>query len=237
MRIISAFHDYYDAVQKVAQDRSLAYLRKRRHVKAKGPWPFPELGSWFFWTETCLEVAEHTIGFCGRIYPALRLSALRPGARRAGTALCFDIAQVDAFVAAHFKASELSAYRSERWSWPRSWPYRGRRRDFQRFFTEYEEKRNAHAGLFLENKCPIFVATPDGKGTRGSIVWNASLKELEFYRVVDPHTAFQEIQMFLGALAQPLKEIPEASDEDLAEAKGFDEWSFRKEPKAGRRRR
>ncbi len=238
MRIISDFHDYYDAVQKVAQDRSVVYLRKRREVQVKDRWPFPELGSWIYWEGKCLEVAEHTIGFCGRIYPVLRLSALRPMARRQGSAVCFDLGQVDEFVAAHFKAKEVSAYRSQRWLWPWNWPSYGRRLNFQRFFTDCEEKRDAYAGLFLENKCPIFVATPAaGPAKRGEIAWNASLKELEFYRVLDPHTAFQEIQMFLGALAQPPTEIPKASDEDLAEAKGFDKWSFRKEPEAGKRRR
>jgi len=237
MRIISDFHDYYDAVQKVAQDRSVVYLRKRREVKVKGPWPFPELGSWHFWSGKCLEAAEHTIGFCGRIYPALRLSALWPAARREGTAICFDMSQVDEFVSAHLKTSQAAAYRSERWKWMSTWPYYGRRRNFQRFFTECEEKRDAYAGLFLENGCPIFVATPGSLDKRSEMVWNASLKELEFYRVVDPHTAFQEIQMFLGGLALPLKEAPEVSDVVLAEAKGFDKWSFRKDPKAGKQQR
>ncbi len=45
MRIISDFHDYYDAVQKVAQDRSVIYLRKRREVEVRDRWLFPELGS------------------------------------------------------------------------------------------------------------------------------------------------------------------------------------------------
>jgi hypothetical protein len=63
------------------------------------------------------------------------------------------------------------------------------------------------------------------------MAWNACLKDLEFFRIVDPYTAFQEIAMFLGGLAVPLKPIPHVDDKTMVEAKGFDKkWSFRKEP-------
>ncbi len=72
-------------------------------------------------------------------------------------------------------------------------------------------------GMFLEK-------------TQRKIVYNASLKELEFFRLFDPYTAFQEISMFLGGLAVPLKEIPQVPDKIMVGIKGFDQWSFRKLP-------
>jgi hypothetical protein len=36
--------------------------------------------------------------------------------------------------------------------------------------------------------------------------------------------------MFVGGMASPEKTIPNISDADLIEAKGFDGWSFRKMP-------
>jgi hypothetical protein len=61
-------------------------------------------------------------------------------------------------------------------------------------------------------------------------VYNGSLKELEFFRLLDTYTAFQEIAMFLGGLAVPLKEIPEVPDKIMVGVKGFDQWSFRTPP-------
>jgi hypothetical protein len=37
--------------------------------------------------------------------------------------------------------------------------------------------------------------------------------------------------MFMCNLAVPQKPIPEVSDADMVVAKGFDKWSFRKEPR------
>lgn len=60
------------------------------------------------------------------------------------------------------------------------------------------------------------------------IVYHACLREVEFFRVFDPYTAYQKIAMCLGGLARPQKAVPEVPDKTLSEAKGFDEWSFRK---------
>ena len=48
---------------------------------------------------------------------------------------------------------------------------------------------------------------------------------------MDTFTAYQELQMYFGALAQPNKPIPNVSDKDMVSIKGFDKWSFRKRPK------
>jgi len=241
MRIISDFHDYYDALQKVAQDRSVVYLRKRREVKIEGPWPFPDFRAWH--ADWKFRAVEHIIGFCGTIYPALVLSAQSGPAEPGEEAICFALAQVDEFVESHLKRTQVAAYKSSKLNWGVDIPFGRSRRNFLKFFAECEERKGAYAGLFREYNCPVFVAThgqfvaTEGRGERYSgdvIVYNGSLKELEFFRVMDTQTAFQEIQMFLGGLAQPPKEIPEIPDKTMAEAKGFDKWSFRKESKKGK---
>lgn len=65
------------------------------------------------------------------------------------------------------------------------------------------------------------------------IEWNACLKDVDFFRVFDPFTAFQELSMYYGGvLVHPNRPIPDVSDEDMVEVKGFDKkWSFRKPPK------
>jgi hypothetical protein len=62
------------------------------------------------------------------------------------------------------------------------------------------------------------------------MIYNPKLKDWQFYRIVDTYTAYQEVFMYLGSLAVPLKEIPEISDKIMRDAKGFDEWSFKKPP-------
>jgi hypothetical protein len=42
MRILSDFHDYYDAVQATGQDQTLIYSRKREEVEL-AEYPFPVL--------------------------------------------------------------------------------------------------------------------------------------------------------------------------------------------------
>jgi hypothetical protein len=67
-----------------------------------------------------------------------------------------------------------------------------------------------------------------------SITYNDCLEPLKFVRVFDPYTAYQEIYMFVCNTAMPDKPIPKVSDADMVTAKGFDKWSFRKEPRKKR---
>lgn len=63
------------------------------------------------------------------------------------------------------------------------------------------------------------------------LIKNPILKELDFSKIVDPYTATQEIEMYLGRLAtNNTPPMPVGSDKVIAASKGFDEWSFRKLP-------
>jgi hypothetical protein len=54
------------------------------------------------------------------------------------------------------------------------------------------------------------------------------LKEIQFYKVYDAFSAFQEISMFVGNIARPDRNNVEISDEDQIAEKGFNKFSFRK---------
>lgn len=82
--------------------------------------------------------------------------------------------------------------------------------------------------LFLE--APVFVYTQTANGKQ--ITLNPCLKEFQFYKVVDPATAFQEISMHLGTYlsrneisSQPL------SEKEALQKHGMDKWSFKKKTK------
>jgi hypothetical protein len=82
---------------------------------------------------------------------------------------------------------------------------------------------------FLKHRSPVFIAEVVNE-YEGKITYNGCLKPFEFYRVFDPYLAFQEIAMWLGNQAVPIKPIPKIDDVTMAEIKGFDKFSFRKDP-------
>jgi hypothetical protein len=115
------------------------------------------------------------------------------------------------------------------------WSYFNRRR-FVTYFDRFVQAQDQYAGLFDAARSPIFVALPAERSigrykysTNPSVTYDACLKDFEFYRVKDAPTAYQEVAMWLGNQADPGKTIPEIDDVTMAEAKGFDKWSFRKQ--------
>lgn len=238
MRVISDFHDYYDCVQGMGQDLNTLYIRKKEEVNLGNEFPFPTFWcrtqTWPKWTVT---FHETIVGFCGKIYPILEVTANN---RWDDSVFCYSVEDVDAVVEANYRDKQIESYRWKaerkgRNHWRRRrhyqhWPHDQRRQNVEKFFAECEEKKDAYKEMFLEHRCPIFVARYGGR-SNNSITYNDKLKSLGFVRVFDPYTAFQEVYCYVTGLAVPFKEIPEVSDADLIVAKGFDpKWSFRKEP-------
>lgn len=227
MRIISEFHDYYDSVQAMGQDQSLLYVRNEREESVEGKsYPFPHM---YYSRDT----HQYAIGFCGKIYPALDIYNWGYGINQNVNSWCHSLEDVDQFVESHFKKKEVEIYRSGR-SNRSLWGIRSLVRDaVKKFFDEFEAKKETFKELFIKEKCPVIVGKwcSPHLGNPCKMIFNASLKDYEFFRVVEPYTAFQEIQMFMSNLAVPLKPIPEISDKIMVDIKGFDKWSFRKMPK------
>lgn len=232
MRIISDFHDYYDAVQATGQDQALIYHRKRE-VESVPVYPLPIVRLSFWRNDLVIRIQQHIVGFCGKVYPVVVLTQTATNE----SAICYSLGEVDSFVEDVCHKRVMEEYRAE--SRPH-WQRRGwasgsfSRIAFEKHYKECADKKDAFAEIFREKRCPVWVGTVLEYGWRkcaGQIVYNASLKDLEFFRLFDTYTAFQEIAMFLGGLAVPLKEIPEVPDKIMVGIKGFDEWSFRKPPR------
>ena len=234
MRIISDFHDYYDSVQAAGQDQTLIYFRKPEEVDVV-EYAFPTF-SFYTWSNEphLLQLQQHVVGFCGKIYPVMVLTH----ATTNKTAICYELDDVNGFVNLNFRKRAVEEYRtkSKRRYWGRYLPGGFCRELLAKYFTECAAKKDSFAEMFLEKRCPVFIGTIDQHGWRKwsqKIVYNASLKQLEFFRLFDTYSAFQEIAMFLGGLAVPLKEIPQVPDRIMVGVKGFDQWSFRKPPEKG----
>jgi len=84
--------------------------------------------------------------------------------------------------------------------------------------------------LFVKHQTPIFVISPRKEGL--TVITNPLLKDYGFFRIKDTIQTFQEIEMFLGSVlvSDTQVDVPVGDDKTIAASKGFDEWSFRKEP-------
>jgi len=229
MRIISKFNDYYDAVQREGQDQTLIYLRNKETIKKEIEFPQTDLlnkvGFWYMGTHGKLHVEIKAIGFCGKVYPIV---GLKKNAW-ADPTYCYGLADVDAFVEANFKEKDVKGFRHKGKKYGdciNGWVQGQQRHVFEDFFKAWADKKNNYQDLFYNH--PIFVV----KIANPSIItYNECLKGFEFFRVFDTYSAYQEITMYMGNLAQPNKPIPEVPDKVMVEAKGFHKkWSFRKPP-------
>ena len=80
---------------------------------------------------------------------------------------------------------------------------------------------------FVHFKSPILVFTFHEKDN--IIFVNSNLIRYEFQKVIDPYTAWQELNMFLGGvIPRQIPETVDIKDKDRIAGHGFDKWSFRK---------
>ena len=117
----------------------------------------------------------------------------------------------------------------------RAWSQPIDNKDIIRRFDYFD---TAKFDIFDKYNCAVFTAQFDPnlseeipRGTRTLLTLEPQLYQYEFYRVMDSYTAYQELSMYIGGRASPEKPIPAIDDVTLAQAKGFDKFSFRK-PKA-----
>ena len=221
MRIVSKQRDYYDGVQRTGQDLTLVYVRTPEEVHLnRGEWKFPSFryfGPIPYWSKTCI------IGFCGNIYPMIEMTYDEE------KALCYSAKEVDDFLQRTLKKKSWERYCGHA-------KYRLWNCDQKRaveFFKECGKVKSSFKKMFDDKQCPIFVA--EHANVETVITYNALLRPYEFFRVMDPYTAFQEIAMFMSNFAVPQKPMPVIPDKMKIHSRGFSEWSFRKEPKVKKR--
>ena len=90
-----------------------------------------------------------------------------------------------------------------------------------------------HREVFIDHKVPLVTATKNRYHYRKDteMELNGSLGRYQFYRRLDAFQTYQELDMFVaGTLTQEDNPMAGISDQDLARAKGFDRYSFKKMP-------
>lgn len=258
MKIVSNFSDYYDCGLAWGRDEAVMYLRLKKELQPDTAQPgFPPFkacsracwrhGTWYDDQNTTY---KKVVGFCGKVYGALNFNKHGGNTGHHIEAWCYSVDDVDRFVEQHYSDDEKERYYQPplkgKTYWRREYrdsknaPQVERRFFVNEFFEEMEKVRSKHLSYFAEQGVPIFVTVCEkdkvyqlarsNNKIPPRLILNDCLKDVNFQKVFDPVAAFQEVSMFVAGMAVPSKPMPEISDETMRDIKGFDKWSFKKEP-------
>jgi hypothetical protein len=234
MKIYSKFKDYYDAIG--AGDLEKTPIYKRDTVEeGLNEIDYKDLQVGMlnhFEPNGDVKVSSYIIGFCGKIYPYWKVST-----KTKSTGFYND--RIEKII---YDPQELLSIDFERkdYKWmAKYYPNKFNARNSLKNPQEYIDYLNNHKPLtdiFLQMKIPIFFlrrARYSEKKFVYVIEKNPSLKEHEFAKMIDPYTAYQELDMFMGNVLTTDQynqvDIPTGDDKTLAECKGFNKFSFRKD--------
>jgi len=234
MRIFSKFKDYYDVMLAYDRDPSPVYARdtvvhdtNSDEFKAL-KLPIPRgvnLSIRGLYNEKGTE--RGTIFFCGKVYPFW-------GVNRT---YCYNHRQIVTAVKASLEKYRNGSYARDLEEILQEL-YTGNvhsqwvnEKSMEMLDSELKNKPISDA-LHLAYKSPILIKI----GTW--LYVNPNLREYGFQACLDPHTAYQELSMFMGNnLAQQNEPPSKQTDELKVHAHGFDRWSFRTHKEDGRKAR
>jgi len=196
MKIHGGKKDYYDGAMGFGLDPKLHYNRRSftvdyERLKNKPPRKLTEQISRWGWTsnDKFKEMNERVIvGFCGRLYPCIRISIGEQknpisvynvdGLRESSPSYRDELKRERRLI------GRLGRQRGLNWN-------RKRREDFLN-----NPPIEIHP-LFIELGVPVLTITRD-ESRYLNLIPNDCLKDFQFYKMVEPYTAFQEIAMYLG---------------------------------------
>ena len=231
MKIISDFHDYYDSVQKIDTDKMHTYVRKTSVVKLNRPifkienWHFEKLNRQTHMRDS-INMHMFHLGFCGEIYTGVNVGK------------CILGKSTDSIHYGDLKKIKQLYERLEKpfaWNYSR---YEGMTKHMLKRLTECFESNNINRikELFLVHKVPAFIVLTNFKddkyrfGHDQEVILNPNLKEMEFFKIKDIYTAYQDIAMYIGNnLVDDRNNAWPIEDKLKVQSHGFDQHSFRKE--------
>ena len=225
MKIHGGKKDYWDTALGYGVDPTLHYNRKEKeldygNLKAALPTELTRFldhnagcGSWHRNI-----VDRFVIGFCGRIFPCIYVE--RALFARGPLEIHYLYDAENAIQVLDLKDLDHSSWFRRHW----------RGMDPLKAKEFYSFTNSVHDEIFAEINAPIF--TLKTKNGRDHIIsTNPNLKELQFYKIVDSFTAFQEIAMYLSNQLVRRDKPDEIADKYKISQHGFDPtYSFRKRP-------
>ena len=216
MLIASKFHDYYDtALSSSGVDKTCVYKRKTIRIREANPFK-GMLPRFISSKKTETLCTFFIVGFCGKLYVGARFeNTLQASYKNKFKPFCvYGQEEIEKAMYNHRIKEPIMYYY-----------YFRHTKKLKTMFNKFHDKANLE--LFFKYKVPVFSFVTKLK-------LNPVIKPLQFYKVFDTYSAFQEIHMFLsGVLGNPEKKTVRISDIDRLEAHGFDKkTSFRKGKKS-----
>lgn len=226
MKIISKFKDYYDGVGAHNQDPLPLYIRHTEVIDS-------------YWKDPIKNIPitnyrqEGWILFCGRVYPFYRIHFMSKwnghSYEGGGEFFCYDVDSVIKVYEEHAPEKnvldKLNNYKPK--GYGSKWD--GRVDLSVHTWKKWRENNSftIKDDIFRHYNAPVILLHHEV--TTPQIVINPCLREYNFQSQVDPYTAYQEIDMFVGNnlvnQEDPNLKMTEALK---VHSKGMDKWSFRK---------
>jgi len=237
MRIISKKHDYYDVIMKHGFDPSIVFERKsvvyedvKKFDKDLEEYLLPifELIRGY---RRCIE--PFAVIFCGKIYFGIRITVKTKcnwydSYNSSISVYCYNAEETIKVLNKNNNDIDVKRELSGKILVNGKFINVTPERRVKVFFENNGSDK--FINLMIAKKCPI-LSIEDANSCKAMLKCevNPILKNLAFFRVLDPYTAYQNLSMFVGGIiTKEDKPTVEISDEDMAIKKGFDKWSFRK---------
>lgn len=254
MRILGPFKDYYDSAMAHGSDQSRVFVRvpESRELKLErdGSGTFDRydqlagMAGAFDLKRERVVLGVCAIVFCGRVYKALRVHRVH-GVDRIARAEAVELGPHgdpdDIEERVFYEGAEARLYLGGLLGDERL----NKKRDS---FLEYDNplaKGTLNEGLerffqrqgsdelmqwSIENRTAIAVLHVGGRFEKSLLEINPPLKGIQFYRLLGPVEAFQELDMFWGGVLAPESQpMVSIGDKDRITQHGFNERSFRKD--------
>lgn len=227
MRIISRFQDYYDRSLAHGADKTRVFLREtqeyaERNKNSDVPAHLMQLTSLLKadMSSGRVSLSPFLVAFAGKLYPGVRCHVTGSAADNPPSQSTAEIVYEFDSLKRFCTARDVDLDKKGLFD---------RRSQAQRFEAFFALTGSDRCGAMLvEHGIAIAVAT---EGRPGCVLVNPPLKTFEFFRVFDAWQAYQELDMYLGALSAPDTKPPvQVADADRIQQHGFDRQSFRKRP-------
>jgi hypothetical protein len=229
MLIISKHNDYYDSLSKTYMDKSIVYIRTQENINNKDIKLSSELHKLIEIYKTIPATYNYVwnikgynyifepilIGYCGLFYLVFKYK--------------FD--DIEGYT--HTlqdtikKYNEMMIYNKNKFLIN----YNFNEKKIKNAYSEiYKMKQD---NIFIELNCPYFTITHNKLSNINhyDIIKNPILKDIEFTKIKDNFTCFQDIQTYLNSILvvnQNKNIITKINNDDLITKKGFDKkYSFR----------
>ena len=224
MRIISRFHDYYDTVQGLGYDSELCYVRNPKVLSTTNGYrqhsaPWAQL---IHRLNPPDGVSPIVVVVGDTVYHGLDVHVMGIPAGR-----IWSEDALTRWASANIKANHRKDWLARFSKTAYLWDSDSRYTVLEWLRLDKQPTPPSVSDAMRVARAPVVVAAY--RNAEFVIEANASLREVEFYRRLDPQAAFQEISMWVGSNLTSSSAPPIAiSDEVRIAQHGFTRCSFRR---------